>query len=88
MHCKSAAALECVGLFHPCREFYGADMPYVFDAVVSADYTCGVAVRLSSDEICGVILILNTNKIQEKICAEIQYMQDCRLDFFQILNGV
>ena len=33
-------------------------------------------------------IILNTNKIQEKICAEIQYMQDCRLDFFQILNGV
>ena len=27
-------------------------------------------------------VILNTNKIQEKICAEIQYMQDCRLDFF------
>ena len=33
-------------------------------------------------------LILNTNKIQEKICAEILYMRDCRLDFFQILNGV
>ncbi len=33
-------------------------------------------------------LILNTNKIQEKICAEITYIQDCRLDFFQILNGV
>ena len=33
-------------------------------------------------------LILNTNKIQEKICAEITYIQDCRLDFFKILNGV
>ncbi len=33
-------------------------------------------------------LILNTNKIQEKICAEILYIRDCRLDFFQILNGV
>ena len=33
-------------------------------------------------------IILNTNKIQEKICAEITYIQDCRLDFFQILNGV
>ena len=43
--------------------------------------------------------ILNTNKIQKKICAEIQYkpvfnikllqqLRDCRLDFFQILNGV
>ncbi len=39
---------------------------------------------------CGLkpILILNTNKIQENICAEIPYIQDCRLDFFQILNGV
>ncbi len=27
-------------------------------------------------------LILNTNKIKEKICAEIAYIQDCRLDFF------
>ena len=35
-----------------------------------------------------LILILNTNKIQEKISAEILYMRDCRLDFFQILNGV
>ena len=34
------------------------------------------------------IIILNTNKIQEKICAEILYMRDYRLDFFQILNGV
>ena len=33
-------------------------------------------------------IILNTNKIQEKICAGIQYIQDCRHDFFQILNGV
>ena len=33
-------------------------------------------------------IILNTNKIQEKICAEILYMRDYRLDFFQILNGV
>ena len=36
----------------------------------------------------GYRLILNTNKIQEKICAEILYIRDCRLDFFQILNGV
>ena len=36
----------------------------------------------------GLKPILNTNKIQEKICAEIPYIQDCRLDFFQILNGV
>ena len=28
------------------------------------------------------VLILNTNKIKEKICAEIAYIQDCRLDFF------
>ena len=28
------------------------------------------------------IIILNTNKIKEKICAEITYIQDCRLDFF------
>ncbi len=35
-----------------------------------------------------LLIILNTNKIQEKICAEITYIQDCRLDFFQILNGV
>ena len=33
-------------------------------------------------------VILNTNKKREKICAEILYMRDCRLDFFQILNGV
>ena len=33
-------------------------------------------------------IILNTNKIKEKICAEILYIRDCRLDFFQILNGV
>ena len=32
--------------------------------------------------ICVFIeLILNTNKIQEKICAEILYMRDYRLDF-------
>ena len=36
----------------------------------------------------ALIVILNTNKIQEKICAEILYMRDYRLDFFQILNGV
>ena len=30
--------------------------------------------------VCG--LILNTNKIKEKICAEIQYIRDCRLEFF------
>ena len=35
-----------------------------------------------------LLIILNTSKIQEKTCAEIQYIQDCRLDFFQILNGV
>ena len=35
-----------------------------------------------------LFVILNTNKIQEKICAEILYIRDCRLDFFQILNGV
>ena len=34
------------------------------------------------------VIILNTNKIQEKICAEILYMRDCRLDFSKILNGV
>lgn len=33
-------------------------------------------------------VILNTNKKREKICAEIHYTQDCRLDFFHILNGV
>ncbi len=33
-------------------------------------------------------VILNTNKKREKICAEILYMRDCRLDFFHILNGV
>ena len=27
-------------------------------------------------------LILNTKKIKEKICAEIAYIRDCRLDFF------
>ena len=27
-------------------------------------------------------IILNTNKIKEKICAEMLYIQDCRLDFF------
>ena len=35
-----------------------------------------------------LLIILNTSKIQEKTCAEITYIQDCRLDFFQILNGV
>mgnify|MGYP004541977583 CR=1 FL=1 len=33
-------------------------------------------------DIGAQILILNTNKIKEKICAEIQYIRDCRLDFF------
>ncbi len=28
-----------------------------------------------------VIVILNTNKKRGKICAEILYMRDCRLDF-------
>ncbi len=32
--------------------------------------------------------MLNINKIQEKICVEILYMRDYRLDFFQILNGI
>ena len=36
----------------------------------------------------SAVIILNTNKIQEKNCAEILYIRDCRLDFFQILNGV
>ena len=35
-----------------------------------------------------LLIILNTSKIQEKTCAEITYIQDCWLDFFQILNGV
>ena len=35
-----------------------------------------------------LLIILNTSKIQEKTCAEIIYIQDCWLDFFQILNGV
>ena len=35
-----------------------------------------------------LLRILNTSKIQEKTCAEITYIQDCWLDFFQILNGV
>ena len=30
------------------------------------------------------VLILYTNKIQEKICTEITYIQDRQLDFFQI----
>ena len=45
--------------------------------------TIGISPKLFSS-----LIILNTNKIQEKICAEILYMRDCRLDFFQILNGV
>ena len=28
------------------------------------------------------VIILNTNKIQAKICAEILYMRDYQLDFF------
>ena len=41
-----------------------------------------------SPKLFSSLIILNTNKIQEKICAEILYMRDYRLDFFQILNGV
>ena len=44
--------------------------------------------HIDEKEFYDLMLILNTNKIQEKICAEILYMRDYRLDFFQILNGV
>ena len=37
---------------------------------------------LQKDIAARLGIILNTNKIKEKICAEIQYIRDCRLDFF------
>ncbi len=60
---------------------FGYCLPYLLCVHDNSD-------KLKTERIFETCLILNTNKIQEKICAEITYIQDCRLDFFQILNGV
>ena len=59
-------------------------MMFIIMKYAAANAAIGCCFKRSMDS----PVILNTNKIQEKICAEILYIRDCRLDFFQILNGV
>ncbi len=63
------------------------DVQDALDAGMNAHIAKPINMEMLKNTLASCI-ILNTNKIKEKICAEILYIRDCRLDFFQILNGV